>query len=387
MKYFPPEKLKFLKLANSEILGFVSQLFLPLKPTSTKTSALLMVAGVGLSLGIPNGAIANTSPTLQSQQKTLLISQKSNNVQLNLVSFSVTQAAYEKIIPQFVAKWKREKGQDVVFKQSYGASGSQAQAVINGLEADVVGLSLALDVKTIQDAGLIEAGWDRELPNGSIVTRSVVALETRPGNPKNIQTWADLAKPGIKVITPHPKTSGLGRWNFLTLWGTVTQIGGSENKAREYVSQVYKNSPILPKSAREATETFFKKGQGDVLINYENEVIWAKQTGQGASSYVIPKLNLSIDNPVAIVDKNVNKHGTREVAEAFAEFLFTPEAQREFTKVGFRPVDQTVAREVEKQFPKVDRLFSVVDLGGWNRVQKKFFDNKAIFDQIQSSKR
>jgi len=360
------------------ILSSVKQLSALFRQRSPKSSILMLTAGVGLSLSIPAYAITNYP---------LLISQKPNKVEITLASFSVTQSAYEKIIPQFVAKWKREKGQDVVIKQSYGASASQANAVIGGLDVDIVGLSLAPDIKLIQKAGLIKPGWERKLPNGGIITRSVVALQTRSGNPKNIQNWSDLAKPGIKVITPNPKTSGSARWNFLGLWGSVTQVGNNENKAREFVTQVYKNVPVLPKSAREATDLFFKQNQGDVLLSYENEVIYARQKGERNAPYVIPKVNISIDNPIAIVDKNVDNKGTRRVAEAFAEYLFTPEAQREFAKVGFRPVDKTVAKEVEKNFPRINQLFSVVDLGNWDRVQKKFFDNGSIFDQIQSNKR
>jgi sulfate/thiosulfate transport system substrate-binding protein len=331
------------------------------------SSIFTLAASAGL-IGIPVFAFASSQIT----------SQKPDKVELNLVSFSVTQPAYEKIVPQFVAKWKREKGQDVVIKLSFGASGSQARAVIAGQEADIVSLSLAPDITSIQKAGLINPGWERELENGGIITHSVVALETRPGNPKNIQTWADLAKPGVKVITPDPKTSGSARWNFLGMWGSVTQAGNNEDKAIQFVTQVEKNISQQPKSAREARDMFFKQNQGDVLLTYEDEVINAKQKGEDKSDYVIPKINISIDNPVAIVDKNVDKHGTRKVAEAFAEYLFTPEAQREFARVGFRPVDKKVAKEVEKNFSQINQSFSVVDLGGWSRVQKKFFEQERI---------
>lgn len=327
----------------------------------------MLAASVGL-IGIPVFAFASSQ----------IISQKPDKVELNLVSFSVTQPAYEKIVPRFVEKWKREKGQDVVIKLSFGASGSQAKAVIAGQQADIVSLSLAPDITSIQKAGLINPGWERELENGAIITRSVVAFKTRPGNPKNIQTWADLAKPGVKVITPDPKTSGSGQWNFLAMWGSTTQVGNEEDKAIQFVTQVDKNVPQQPKSAREARDIFFKQNQGDVLLTYEDEIINAKQKSEDKFSYIIPKVNISIDNPVAIVDKNVDKHGTRKVAEAFAEYLFTPEAQREFARVGFRPVNTTVAKEVEKNFPQINQSFSVVDLGGWNRVQKKFFEQDTI---------
>ncbi|MEG3437479.1 sulfate ABC transporter substrate-binding protein [Pannus brasiliensis CCIBt3594] len=308
---------------------------------------------------------------------------KQKSVEITLVSYAVTQSAYSKIIPLFVNKWKREKNQDVVIKQSYGGSGSQTRAVIDGLEADVVNLAIGSDVERLQKAGLVGAGWQKELPNNGIVTRSVVALVTRKGNPKGIRNWPDLAKPGIKVITANPKTSGVARWNFLALWGSVTRNGGNEQQATNFVRNVYKNVPVLPKDAREATDVFFKQDQGDVLLNYENEVILARQKGETDFSYTIPAVNVSIDPPVAVVDKIVDKRKTREVATAFARFLFTPEAQREFAKVGFRPVNGTVANEFGKQYPKVAKLFPASAIGSWSEIQKKFFADGAIFDQIQ----
>jgi sulfate transport system substrate-binding protein len=297
----------------------------------------------------------------------------------------VTKTAHEAIIPKFVEKWQQEHGQKVIFKQSYGGSGSQTRAVIDGLPADVVHLALGLDTKKIEKAGLIQPGWEKEAPNNSIVSQSVAALVTRPGNPKNINTWADLSRDDVKLITADPKTSGVARWNFLTLWNWVIKTGGDEAKAKEFVSQVYKNVPILTKDAREATDAFFKQGQGDALINYENEVILAQENGLKVN-YTIPDVNISIDNPIAVVDRNVDKHKNREVVEAFVQFLFTPQAQEEFAKVGFRPVNNTVAKSktfVDK-YPSVKTLSTVKDLGGWVAVQKKFFDDRALFDQIQA---
>jgi sulfate transport system substrate-binding protein len=297
----------------------------------------------------------------------------------------VTKTAHEAIIPKFVEKWQQEHGQKVIFKQSYGGSGSQTRAVIDGLPADVVHLALGLDTKKIEKAGLIQPGWEKEAPNNSIVSQSVAALVTRPGNPKNINTWADLSRDDVKLITADPKTSGVARWNFLTLWNWVIKTGGDEAKAKEFVSQVYKNVPILTKDAREATDAFFKQGQGDALINYENEVILAQENGLKVN-YTIPDVNISIDNPIAVVDRNVDKHKNREVVEAFVQFLFTPQAQEEFAKVGFRPVNDTVAKSktfVDK-YPSVKTLSTVKDLGGWVAVQKKFFDDRALFDQIQA---
>ncbi|HIK26527.1 MAG: sulfate ABC transporter substrate-binding protein [Oscillatoriaceae bacterium SKW80] len=307
-------------------------------------------------------------------------------VELTLVSFAVTKAAHEQIIPKFVEKWKKERNQTVIFNQSYGPSGSQTRAVIDGLEADVVHLALALDINKIEKAGLIQPGWEKEAPNNAIVSKSVVALVTRPGNPKNIKTWEDLARNGVSLITADPRTSGVARWSFLALWNSAIKAGKDEAKAREFVTKVYKNVPILARDAREASDVFFKQEQGDALINYENEIILAAQRGK-QFPYIIPEVNISIDNPIAIVDKNVDKHGNREVAEAFVQYLFTPEAQQEFAKIGFRPVDASVAgnKEFSKKYPAVKNIATVQDYGGWEKIQKKFFEDGAIFDQIQSA--
>ncbi len=308
-----------------------------------------------------------------------------DTVELTLVSFAVTKAAHEQIIPKFVEKWKKERNQTVNFNQSYGGSGSQTRAVIDGLEADVVHLALALDVNKIEKAGLIQPGWEKEAPNNAIVSQSVAAIVTRPGNPKNIKTWADLARDGVSLITADPKTSGVARWNFLALWNSALKSGGDEAKALELVTKIYKNVPILTRDAREASDVFFKQGQGDALINYENEILLAAQKGEKLP-YIVPAVNISIDNPIAVVDKNVDKHGTREVAEAFVQYLFSAEAQQEFAKMGFRPVEASVAqnKEISGKYPAVKNLATVREFGGWNDVQKKFFEDGAIFDQIQS---
>jgi sulfate transport system substrate-binding protein len=304
-------------------------------------------------------------------------------VNLTLVSYAVTQSAYEKIVPQFVKQWQEKTGQTVTFDQSYGGSGTQTRAVIDGLEADVVALALALDTKKIEEAGLIQKGWEQEAPNEGIVHKSVAAIVARDDTVK-VNKWSDLANDNIQVITANPKTSGGARWNFLALWGSVTQAGGSEQEAEAFISKVLKNAPVLPKDARESSDVFYKQGQGNALINYENEIILAKQKGEGSSYFVPTDINISIDNPVAVVDANVDKHGTREVAEAFVKYLFTPEAQREFAKVGFRSVDASVAKEFTSQYPKIDNLFTVKDLGGWDKIQSRFFEDGSEFDKIMS---
>ena len=329
---------------------------------------------------------ATTEPTAtNSTAQTKTAGEPKKDVELTLVSFAVTKQAHEVIIPKFVEKWQKEQNQKVTFKQSYGGSGSQTRAVIDGLEADVVHLALAGDTSKIENAGLIDKGWEQEFPNEAIVSKSVAALVTREGNPKNIKEWSDLEKDGISLIAADPKTSGVAKWNFLALWNAASKKANNDDKAQEALVKVFKNVPILTKDAREATDAFFKQGQGDALINYENEIILAGQKGQKVT-YVVPDINISIDNPIAIVDKNVAKHGTKEVAEAFVKFLFTPEAQTEFAKLGFRPVNETVAKE--KQFadlyPQVKQLATVKDLGGWSAINKKFFEDGAIFDKIQA---
>ncbi|MEH2273054.1 MAG: sulfate ABC transporter substrate-binding protein [Nostoc sp.] len=357
---------------------------------SLKGFVSLFLVGTVLSVALAacsGGGTGNTSSSETPNASATPVAANKDNVELTLVSFAVTKAAHEAIIPKFVEQWKKDHNQTVTFKQSYGGSGSQTRAVIDGLEADVVHLALAGDTSKIEKAGLIQPGWEKEVPNNGIVSKSVAALVTRSGNPKGIKNWQDLAKDGVKLITANPKTSGGAKWNFLALWDSVIKTGGDEAKATEFVTKVYKNVPILPKDAREATDTFAKQGQGDVLINYENEVILAQQKGEKVE-YVVPDVNISIDNPIAVVDKNVDKHGTREVAEGFVKYLYSPEAQQEFVKLGFRPVDETLAqtKEVTDKFPKLKTLGTVADLGGWEAIDKKFFADGGVFDKIQAKK-
>lgn len=307
-----------------------------------------------------------------------------NQVDVTLVSFSVTKIAHEAIIVKFAQKWKQEHGQSVVFKRSYGASGTQTRAVIDGLDADVVHLSLGLDMEKIEKAGLIQPGWETKLPNDAIVSKSVAALLTRPGNPKGIQDWSDLAKDGVQWITADPKTSGVARWNFLALWNGLVKLQGNENEVKSLVKRALKNVPIMAKDSRESSDAFFKQSQGDALINYENEVILLQQKGVKVE-YTIPKVNVSIDNPVAVVDKNVDKHGNRAVVEAFVQYLYSPESQEEFAKAGFRPVNQSVAQKPEyvARYPVVN-LTKVKDYGGWSEIQKKFFADGAMFDRLRN---
>lgn len=340
---------------------------------------LLLIGAIALGTLINSCGENNQVSNATGENQAVI--EENKPITLTLASFAVTQSAYEKIIPQFAQQWEEKTGQKVTFNQSYGGSGSQTRAVIDGLEADVVALALSADVEKIESVGLIEAGWQQENPDNSIVTKSVVAFVSREGG-KQVKTWADLTNPDIKVITANPKTSGGARWNFMALWGQVIQSGGTTQQAEDYVTQIYGNVPILPKDAREASDVFYKQGQGDILLNYENEILLAELKGE-KQPYVVPTdYNISIDNPVAVVDKYVDENGTREVAEAFVEYLFTPEAQREFAKVGFRPSNPEIFKEFESQYPPIDNLFTIDDFGGWAKVQDQFFGEGGVFDQM-----
>lgn len=341
---------------------------------------LVVLFGIGMAVSI---AIASCSPTKTPPAS--LANQP--QVKLHLVSFSVTKAAHDKIIPKFVKKWQQEHNQTVVIEPSYGGSGAQTRAIIeSGMEADVVHLSLAPDVQKLEQAGFIKSGWEQKFPNDSIVSRSVVVIVTREGNPKNIKTWSDLAKKDVSVVTPNPKTSGGARWNFLALWNAALKASNNDSQALDFVSKVYRNAPILPETAREATQAFVN-GQGDVLLTYENEVILEELSGK-KFPYIVPDVNFSIDNPVAIVDRNVDKHGTREVAKAFINYLYSAEAQREFVQIGYRPTGPNALQDktLVNKYPVVKSLANAKNYGGWTNIQKQFFNDRAIFDRVLSKR-
>ena len=311
----------------------------------------------------------------------------SKQQELLLVSYAVTKGAYDRILPRFAADWKAKTCQELKILTSYGGSGTQARAIIDGLEADVATLALSADVLKLQQAGLIQPGWEQELPSDSIITNSTVAFLTRPGNPKGIRSWKNLVKPGVTVVTANPKTSGGARWNFLGLCGSITQVGGSQQEAEAYVTSVFRNVENLPRDAREASDAFLKRGQGDVLLNYENEAILATRIGDLKSPFIVPELNIRIEGPVAVVDKNVDRKGTRKAAEALASYLFSEEAQQVFAEEGFRPTNPTVWARVKDRFAPVKQFFSVKDFGGWDAVNKTFFDNGGLWDRMFAKSR
>jgi sulfate transport system substrate-binding protein len=337
-------------------------------------------AGVGLALAglaVPI-AVVGTQALFQARAQA---QQPPKKQTILLVSYAVTKAAYDRIIPLFEADWKRRTGQDVDVKTSYGGSGSQTRAVIDGLEADVVGLAMTADVLKIQEKGLINPGWEKELPNNSIATNSTVVAFVRPGNPKKINGWRDLDNKNVESVLANPKTSGGARWNFLALWGAITRGGGTEAQARSFITGVYKNAEVLPKDAREATDTFVKRKQGDVLLNWESEAILARRTGEWTTPVKTFSPNVLTEQPIAVVDRYVDKKGTRRVATAFARFLFTAPAQRAFADNGIRPVTPEGKAYAGNRFPTV-KFFRVGDFGGWASVDRKFFGKGAIWDQI-----
>jgi len=301
------------------------------------------------------------------------------------VSYDPTRELYQDFNKAFARQWKRKTSQDLVVKQSHGGSGKQARAVIDGLEADVVTLALAYDIDEIHNkAKLLPADWQKRLPGNSSPYTSTIVFLVRKGNPKRIRDWNDLVKPGVKVITPNPKTSGGARWNYLAAWAyALQQNGGSETKAKEFVTRLYRNVPVLDSGARGATTTFVQRNLGDVLIAWENEAFLAvNELGKDRFQIVIPSLSILAEPPVAVVDRVVDKKGTRRLAEEYLRYLYSPEGQEIAAKHYYRPFDKKVAAKYERQFPKL-KLVTVDDsFGGWAKAQKTHFADGAIFDQI-----
>jgi sulfate transport system substrate-binding protein len=301
------------------------------------------------------------------------------------VSYDPTRELYEDFNQQFAAYWKGKTGQEVTIRQSHGGSGKQARSVIDGLGADVVTLALAYDIDQIADkAGLLPANWQSRLPDNSSPYTSTIVLLVRKGNPKRIKDWGDLARPGISVITPNPKTSGGARWNYLAAWAwALRQPGGSEASAKDFVTKLYTNVPVLDAGARGSTTTFVERGIGDVLIAWENEALLAvKELGPDKVEIVVPSLSILAEPPVAVVDKVAGKHGTKTVAQAYLEYLYTDAGQEIVAKHYYRPRNAAVAAKYASQFPKVN-LVTVDDVfGGWKKAHEAHFADGALFDQI-----
>jgi sulfate transport system substrate-binding protein len=301
------------------------------------------------------------------------------------VSYDPTRELYQDYNAAFAKYWQQQSGQKVAIKQSHGGSSKQARAVIDGLDADVVTLALAYDTDEIAEkAKLLPADWQKRLPHNSSPYTSTIVFLVRKGNPKNIRDWDDLTKSGLSVIAPNPKTSGGARWNYLAAWGyALKKTGHNEAKAKEFVTALYRNVPVLDSGARGSTTTFVERGIGDVLVSWENEAFLAiKELGPGRFEIVVPSLSILAEPPVAVVDKVVDRKGTRKVAEAYLQFWYTPEAQEIAATHFYRPIDAKVAAKYAKQFPKVN-LFTIDELfGGWQKAQRAHFADGGVFDQI-----
>jgi sulfate transport system substrate-binding protein len=306
------------------------------------------------------------------------------DINLLNASYDPTRELYAHLNDAFAVKYKADAGKSVEIKTSNGGSGAQARAVIDGLEADVVTLALAYDVDAIADRGLIAPDWQLRLPNNSTPYTSTIVFLVRKGNPKGIKDWDDLVKPGVQVITPNPKTSGGARWNYLAAWGYALKKFGSEDKAREFVKAVYANVPVLDTGARGSTVTFVERGVGDVLLAWENEAFLAvHELGKDKFDIVVPSLSILAEPPVAVVDKVVDRKGTREPAEAFLKFIYSEQGQTIAAKDYYRPRDPNVAKAFADKFPKLD-LITINDFGGWRTAQATHFADHGVFDSIYS---
>ena len=304
------------------------------------------------------------------------------------VSYDPTRELFQDYNAAFAKYWKVKTGQDVTIQQSHGGSSKQARAVIDGLDADIVTLALAYDIDAIADkAHLLPSNWQSRLPNNSSPYTSTIIFLVRKGNPKKIKDWDDLIRPGVSVITPNPKTSGGARWNYMAAWGyALRKSGGDESKARDFVSKLFANVPVLDSGARGSTTTFVERGMGDVLIAWENEaLLGANELGKDRFEIVVPSTSILCEPSVSVVDRVVDKKGTRATAQAYLEYLYSPEGQDIAAKRYYRPRSAAVLKKYAAQFPNV-KLFTIADIAGdWKQAQAKHFADGGIFDQVYSA--
>ena len=334
----------------------------------------MMLKPFVLTLALLTGALGFTSSI-----------QAAESVSILNVSYDPTRELYQEFNVAFAKHWQAKTGQTVKVLQSHGGSSKQARAVIDGLEADVVTLALAYDIDAISEkAGLLPANWQSRLPNNSAPYSSTITFLVRKGNPKGIKGWDDLVKPGISVITPNPKTSGVARWNYLAAWGyALKQSGGDEAKAKDFVWRLFKTVPVRDSGARGATTTFVERGIGDVLINWENEILLStKGSGKDKFDIVVPPVSILAEPTVSLVDKVVDKRGTRQVAQAYLEYLYSEEGQAIAGKNYYRPQLQSVAAKYAANFPAVERFTLQEFFGNWQKAHKAHFADGGSFDQI-----
>lgn len=305
-------------------------------------------------------------------------------VELLNVSYDPTRELYTEFNAAFAEHWKEKTGQDVAISQSHGGSGKQARSILDGIEADVATLALAFDIDELANrGGLIPRDWQKRLPNNSSPYTSTIVFVVHKGNPKGIRDWGDLVKDGIEVITPNPKTSGGARWNFLAAWAwALREFGGDEAKARDFLSRLYRNVPVLDSGARASTITFSERGLGDVFLSWENEAHLILKEKPGRFEIVTPSLSILAEPPVTVVDKVVDKRGTREVATAYLEFLYSEVGQDLAGKHFYRPVSEAARQKYAAKFPSLTLVTIDDTFGGWEKAQRTFFNDGGIFDQI-----
>jgi len=346
-----------------------------------KFSILISLIGIfilAFFTGCGNQNATNTKESSKSEK----------SVELLNVSYDPTRELYQEYNKAFIKYWKEKTGQDVTIKQSHGGSGKQGRSIIEGQEADVATLALAYDIDAIQEAGLINKGWQKKFEDNSSPYTSTIVFLVRKGNPKHIEDWDDLVNEGISIVTPNPKTSGGARWNYLAAWGyALKQNNNNQDKAKEFVKKLYGNVAVLDSGARGATTTFVERGVGDVLIAWENEAFLSvKELGKDKFDIVVPSMSILAEPPVAVVDKVVDKKGTRKVAEEYLKYLYSKEGQEIAAKNYYRPRDKEIAKKYENQFPKIN-LFTIDDVfGGWTKAQKTHFEDGGTFDQIYQPK-
>ncbi|HEX5364701.1 MAG TPA: sulfate ABC transporter substrate-binding protein [Gallionella sp.] len=333
--------------------------------------------------------LSNITATLFVGALALSASGFAAEIKLLNVSYDPTRELYQDYNAAFAKYWKARTGNDVVVKQSHGGSGKQARAIIDGLEADVATLALSGDIDALASkAWLIPDNWQTRLKHNSSPYTSTIVFLVRKGNPKGIKDWDDLVKPGVSVITPNPKTSGGARWNYLAAYGyALKHNNNNAAQGRAFLGKLFANVPVLDSGARGSTTTFVERGIGDVLLAWENEAFLAvKELGPDKFDIIVPSLSILAEPPVTVVDKNVDKHGTRKVAEAYLEYLYSPEAQEIVASNYYRPIDTKVAAKYAKQFPRLNLIKIDDAFGGWAKVQKEHFSDGGVFDQIYGKK-
>ena len=304
------------------------------------------------------------------------------------VSYDPTREFYQEYNTAFAKQWKQQTGKSLTVKQSHGGSGKQARSVIDGLSADVVTLALSGDIDSIAtQANLLPKDWQAKLPNNSSPYTSTIVFVVRKGNPKGIKDWDDLVKPGVKVITPNPKTSGGARWNYLAAWAYAERkFGGDEAKVKQFIGALFKNVPVLDTGARGSTTTFAQRGIGDIFLSWENEAHLIEKEFPGKTEIVIPSISILAEPPVAVVEKNAKKHGTEELAKAYLTYVYSAEAQDFAGKHFYRPRDAKALEKWSKNFPKINLVTIDKEFGGWAKAQKTHFDDGGTFDQVYGNR-